>query len=114
MNVCVLIVLSEEIKFGLYDVIGNVTEDCLDPYVPFASLKEAYSELGYTFPIENPEGVSIAKAKEKNGGDQRATIRGGRYKDSSPSLWSQDEETLHYTGESKPCTRGMRFCVTCE
>ena len=103
-------------KFGLYDVIGNVTEDCLDPYVPFASLKEAYSELGYTFPIENPEGVSIAKAKEKYNNNHRVIIRGGKYKNASPSLWSAEVGTLHYTGNSddQPHARGMRFCVTCE
>lgn len=101
-------------RFGLYDVIGNVTEDCLDPYVPLEYLKEAYSELGYTFPIENPVGVSIAKAKEKNEGYQRVTIRGGQYRNSKPSLWSADSGYLVYAGDATPCARGMRFCVTCE
>ncbi len=106
--------------FGLYDVIGNVNEDCLDPYVLLsAGLRQYYIDNGYikdyTEAVVDPEGIPIAAAKKLHSdGKHRAVTRGGRYKDKNPSLWTIDNGFLNYAGDAKPCTRGFRFCVTCE
>ena len=100
--------------FGLYDMIGNVLEDCLDPYVPFASLKTYYEEKGYAFPLVDHEGISYLDAKALNGGDHRITSRGGGYENTSLSLWFRDWSYQNYAGDNPPCARGFRFCVTCE
>lgn len=100
--------------FGLYDMLGNVLEDCLDPYVPIEKLKAYYVEKGYSFPLVDPEGVPRDDAKALNSNTLRITGRGGSYKMENISLWSRGSYYQNYAGDDKPCARGLRFCVTCE
>ena len=100
--------------FGLYDMIGNVMEDCLDPYVPVEKLKAYYVEKGYAFPLVNPEGVPRDDAKALNSDSLRVTGRGGNYQMENITLWTRGSYYQNYAGDKKPCARGMRFCVTCE
>ena len=100
--------------FGLYDMLGNVMEDCLDPYVAAEKLKAYYVEKGYTFPLENPVGIPRADAMALNSDTLRVTGRGGSYKMENITLWTRGSYYQNYAGDDKPCARGMRFCVTCE
>ena len=100
--------------FGLYDMIGNVVEDCLDPYVPADELKKYLIENGYAFPVENYEGIPRADATALNNNKLHVTVRGGNYEQTNISLWTRTGAYQNYAGDSPPCGRGLRFCVTCE
>lgn len=99
--------------FGLYDMIGNVEEDCLDPYVPADKLKAYLIEKGYVFPIENYEGIPQADAKGLYG-KINVTSRGGNFEQTNITLWLRTGSYQNYAGDKAPCARGLRFCVTCE
>jgi formylglycine-generating enzyme required for sulfatase activity len=99
--------------FGLYDMIGNVVEDCLDPYVPADKLKAYLIEKGYVFPIENYEGIPQADAKGLYG-KINVTSRGGNFEQTNITLWLRTGSYQNYAGDNAPCARGLRFCVTCE
>ncbi|MBP3405437.1 MAG: SUMF1/EgtB/PvdO family nonheme iron enzyme [Kiritimatiellae bacterium] len=100
--------------FGLYDMIGNVMEDCLDPYVPIASLKAYLIEKGYVFPVENYEGIPRDDAKALNSNKHHITSRGGNFEQTNITLWIRTGSYQNYAGDNPPCARGIRFCVTCE
>jgi len=102
--------------YGLYDMLGNVYEDCLDPYVPAAELKNYYVTNNVAFPLVNPEGLPIAVAKALNNNASRITIRGTGYSTSSSNVTLQYRTSayLAYASDSHPSYRGFRFCVTCE
>ena len=102
--------------YGLYDMLGNVYEDCLDPYAPVASLKNCYVTNNIAFPLVNPEGLSQAVAKALNSNTSMITIRGSAYSTSSTNTKLQNRSSgrLSYASDSHPSYRGFRFCVTCE
>ncbi len=100
--------------FGLYDMIGNVLEDCLDPFVPADKLKPYLIEKGYTFPLADFEGIPREDAKALNSNKIHITSRGGNYEQTSVTLWIRSGSYLNYAGDNPPCARGVRFCVTCE
>ena len=100
--------------FGLYDMLGNVMEDCLDPYVPAEKYKQYFSENGYSFPIADFCGIPRDDAKVLNGNSLRVTARGGYYQLENITLWTRGGYYQNYAGDKKPCARGIRFCVTCE
>ena len=101
--------------YGLYDVLGNVYEDCLDPYAQAAAVKNYYVTNNFEFPLVNPEGLPQASAKQLFGYN-RITIRGSAYStgSSSTTLQSRGSGYLGYASDSRPSYRGFRFCVTCE
>ena len=97
--------------FGLYDMIGNVYDLCLDVYATAANRKAYYSENG-GFPVVDPVGVTQAYGQEKNSNFLRVTTLCGGwfYSSAHASLWqavSQD-----YTKGSAYV--GFRLAVTCE
>jgi hypothetical protein len=94
-------------------MIGNVVEDCLDPYVPADKLKAYLIKKGYVFPIENYEGIPQADAKELYG-KINVTSRGGNFEQTNITLWLRTGSYQNYAGDIAPCARGLRFCVTCE
>ena len=102
-------------NFGLYDMLGNVGEDCLDPMVPIEKFKPYFAEHG-GFPVVDPKGLSVAEAKELNNGYERVTQRtvGCRVGTDYNTLWYRGSAYENYASDSVPATRGLRLCVTCE
>ena len=102
--------------FGLYDMLGNVWEDCLDRKTARENLKAYYQSNGYTFPIVDPKGFPADVAKELNRNEARITARGGSYYNDNTysTLWNSSGVTLAYSGDTTYKHRGFRFCVTCE
>ena len=102
--------------YGLYDMLGNVSEDCLDPFMQPAKIKQYYVDNGYAddgTPVQNPEGLPRATANELNG-SLWITCRGNSYGGSTLTLQYRSSGRIAYTGETHPGSRGFRFCVTCE
>lgn len=102
---------------GLYDMLGNVCEENVDPYVTVAELKNYYTTNNVAFPVENPKGGNSTLAKIKCGSHVRPYTRCQGFKgtagNNSPttlSEWSYE----HYTYDSGIKCRGLRFCVTVE
>ena len=103
--------------YGLYDMIGNVTEDCADPYVTTKKMKTYYIEQGYTFPLVDPEGLPRATAQELNSNALRIVKRGGSWRSTGPTLVDRDSGFQNYTADNHdkyPFSRGFRLCVPCE
>ena len=105
--------------FGLYDMLGNVTEDCLDPYATVQNIKKYHDELGAQYPIANYIGLSRDVAQKYNGA-LRALRRGATYKMSAKDVILSKRNTGYtgyaddtYGGTKLPA-RGFRFCVTCK
>ena len=105
--------------FGLYDMLGNVTEDCLDPYATVANIKAYYDGLGMQCPIEDYAGLPQGKATEYFG-HLRTVMRGAAYKSASGDV-TLFRRNAGYTGYADDTSggkdlpvRGFRFCVTCE
>lgn len=100
-------------NFGLYDMLGNVRELCLNPYVATANIKTYYMNKGYEFPIMDPEGIPVKDAKEINGKTTlSATARGGGINQSEAysdlwHVWDQSVSSANYN-------TGFRLCITCE
>ena len=103
-------------KFGLYDMLGNVWEDCLDRYVSTAALKNYYVTNNCEFPLIDPQGIPVASATALNGGKGRTVMRSSNYGLSSGyvTLWDRRSGYTSYSGDDKPYRRGIRFCVTVE
>ena len=102
--------------YGLYDMIGNVSEDCVDAYASGAKTKQYYVDNGFTFPLVDPEGLSRTAANELNG-SLRVVRRGGTWRDSGPTLVTRELGYQAYTADNHgkyPFTRGFRLSVTCE
>ena len=102
-------------KFGLYDMLGNVSEDCLDRYVSSAKLKNYYVTNNCEFPLIDPQGIPVASATELNG-SSRIVMRGSNYALSSDytTLWDRRSGYTSYSGDDTYKRRGIRFCVTVE
>lgn len=103
--------------FGLYDMIGNVTEDCTDRYVEKSTLKQYYIDQGYQFPIVEPQGLAPETATSLNDNKARIVTRGGSYVHNASynDLWYRSVQAVqHYSVEGFPKYRGFRFCVTCK
>lgn len=102
--------------FGLYDMIGNVTEDCIEPYAPFDKLKRYYIDNGYSFPLVDHDGIPYKDATALNDDKHRITVRGGGYEhnENYVTLWFRNAGFQNYSDDNSPCARGVRFCVTCE
>jgi len=102
-------------NFGLYDMLGNVGEDCLDPRAPLDKMKKYYQDNGVAFPIMDPEGLPQATAKELNGDTMRVA---SGYSYLSPTtymtLWHRGSAYTDYCSDSKFGGRGIRLCITCE
>ena len=101
--------------YGLYDMLGNAAEDCVEPFATLANLKAYYA----TFPVENPEGMPQATAQSYHSqGKLRAIMRGDAYISSgTPSLTWRSASYLSYAQDNHatiPYARGFRLCVTCE
>jgi len=101
-------------NFGLYDMLGNVGEDCVDPFAK--NLKTYYQGKGASFPIVDPIGIPQDDAKASNGGDLRATTRTIGWRSSSEynTIWYRSGARTSYSSDSSIASRGFRFCVTCE
>ncbi len=106
--------------FGLYDMLGNVTEDCLDPYVTVDNIKAYYDGLGISCPIEDYAGIPQDKAKEYFSGKLRTIVRGATCKSASGDV-TLFKRNSGYTGYADDTNggkilpvRGFRFCVTCD
>ena len=102
--------------YGLYDMIGNVSEDCVDAYASGAKTKQYYVDNGFMFPLVDPEGLSRTAANELTGG-LRVVRRGGGWQTSNPTLVWRDLGYQAYTADNHgkyPFTRGFRLSVTCE
>ena len=97
--------------FGLYDMIGNVYDLCLDAYANGDNRKAYYAENG-GFPVMDPVGVVQAYSKEKNDNALRVTKLCGAWNFSSNYAY------LWYSTKQQPTTKdhgtGFRFVVTCE
>ena len=103
--------------WGFYDMIGNVSEDCLDPYASSAVRKAYYVEKGIPFPLQDPQGLPQNEA-QAGSGRLAVTYAGGEgFRSSSTysGLYKRAGGYLNYPGEGKPSpARGIRLCVTCE
>lgn len=103
--------------FGLYDMLGNVCEDCTDRYVSSkAGIKQHYISIGREFPIEDPQGLAPATATSLNDNKARIISCGGSFRQNSGyvTLWSREGVRMDYSVDGTPKYRGLRFCVTCE
>ena len=102
-------------NFGLYDMLGNVSEDCLDRLVSQAALKNYYVTNNCEFPIVDPQGIPVASATALQG-RARIAQRGSCYILGSGyvTLWDRREGYAGYSDDNTYHTRGFRFCVTCE
>ena len=106
-------------SLGFYDMIGNVGEDLLDPYVEHAgsTMKNYYVERGCEFPILDSKGVPYADAVALLDNKLRSTIKSlGWYLGADYSqCWHVLSGYTNYSVDnSKNANRGVRFCVTCE
>ena len=101
--------------YGLYDMLGNVSDDVLNRFVNAKKLKQYYIDNNYEFPIVDPQGLTPADAYSLNG-NYKITRLGGNFLNSSSwiSLWQRDEGYLGYSEDASFTGRGFRFCVTCE
>ena len=102
---------------GLYDMLGNVYEEMVDPYVTTAELKNYYTTNNVAFPVENPTGGNSTLAKIKCGNNVRPYIHKGGYQNSASDskTWSFYEwGYASYIWDNKVRARGVRLCVTVE
>ena len=101
--------------FGLYDMLGNVSEDVLNRFVSETKLKQYYVDNGTEFPLVDPQGLSPTLANSINGSNGM-TRRGANFSVSSGNvtLWRRDLGALNYPNDGAYKVRGFRFCVTCE
>ncbi len=102
--------------WGFYDMVGNVSEDCLDPWVSLANQKAYYTEQGAEFPITDPVGLPQATAKAYNGNKLRAVRAGGGgyvNHENYQSIYHHGAGYLAYPGDGTHA-RGIRLCITCE
>lgn len=102
--------------YGLYDMIGNVAEDCVDAYANSANTKQYYVEQGYAFPLVDSEGLPRSAANTLTGG-LRVVRRGGGWQTSNPTLVWRDLGYQAYASDHHdkyPFTRGFRLCLSCE
>ena len=106
--------------YGLYDMIGNVFEDCLESFLPAATLSAYYAERGAkdsATPLTDSQGIPIDTIKELHEKKyQRMIKRGGSYGSGAGyiTLWQRNEGYLNYANDGTYKSRGVRFCVTCD
>ena len=101
-------------NFGLYDMLGNVAEDCLDPYVLSEAYKKGLVEDGIALPATDFGGFSQARAKEIHGA-LRVSVGGNGFSTarSYHQTWQRGGGYTNYPYDGKGA-RGIRLCVTCE
>lgn len=104
-------------RLGFYDMIGNVSEDLLDPFVTHdnSTIKNYYIEHGYEFPILDSKGVPYADAVSIHGSfrSTRKSLGWSNGADYS-QCWYVISGYTNYSSDSGAGYRGVRFCVTCE
>jgi len=103
---------------GFYDMIGNVSEDLLDPLVNHddGTIKNYYITHGAEFPLMNSKGVPRDDAIALNG-SLRATKKslGWSFASEYSQCWYVGAGYTNYSLDtSDQACRGVRFCVTCE
>jgi formylglycine-generating enzyme required for sulfatase activity len=104
--------------FGLYDMLGNVEELCLDTQLENPQLKAYYyskaedgTYIGIDTPVVDPVGAPRDYAKEVYG-KLRCVTRGGSWSRSTTycNLW----EIISHEAANRSWVKGFRFVITCE
>jgi formylglycine-generating enzyme required for sulfatase activity len=104
--------------FGLYDMLGNVEELCLDTQLKNTQLKAYYyskaedgTYIGIDTPVVDPVGAPQDYAKEKYGA-LRCITRGGSWSRSTTycNMW----EIIAHEATNRSWVKGFRFAITCE
>ena len=106
-------------NFGLYDMMGNVSEQFLDPYVAAGVNMNAYlAEHGYELPLTDFAGIPRDDTLLFNRWDAdkvRATsCYGLGVGKDYMTLWHRTTCYTGYCFDGKNGARGLRLCVTCE
>ena len=101
--------------FGLYDMIGNVCEVCVDPYVAHDKIKPYWTDKGAEFPLVDYEGLPQSDAKSISG-SLRTTLRGSSFRKNAGTctLWNRESGYQNYAADNAAYAHGCRFAVTCE
>jgi len=102
--------------WGFYDLMGNVSEDCLDPFVSTDDTYVYLVEQGTSFPVDDFSGIPNAKAQEYHG-SRRVVSKGFSFSHSAAYMvyWQRGANYISYPYDGDNVNgRGVRFCVTVE
>ena len=99
-------------SLGLYDLLGNMWEYCIDPYVPLDKFKQYYIDKGVSFPILDPIGLPRADVKSLNSNHVYITVRCGGYGNAAD--YSVLTQRKGDSSSTRSNSYGFRLCITCE
>ena len=106
-------------NYGLYDMMGNASEQYLDPSIPFGQkMNEYLAEHGYELPLTDFSGIPRDDTLLFNSWTADKVRAASNY-DCSVSaaymtLWARTVAYTSYPYDGKNGARGLRLCVTCE